>query len=239
MQPKNLNFLQVMKTTPNYEYHFFANMFPLISDAEIDELAENIKVNGLTSPIVIYQGEILDGRNRYIACQKAGVTPDFWEYTGDTPIQFAISMNLHRRHLNTQQRAEIADNIATLPQGARTDLASFEAFSQTEAAELMGVSRSSVQRARAERLRRAKPEQPSKEVDESNSSSNENAAGDGEAASNGKAAIKKKRSKPISDNEQIIKRFNIFVTDLAADLNIRPEIVRAVIWQFSDDAPSV
>jgi ParB-like chromosome segregation protein Spo0J len=195
-----------METTSDYQYHFFANMFSLISDAEIDKLAEDIKVNGLTFPIVLYKGEILDGRNRYIACKKAGVTPDFFEYTGDAPIQFAITANLHRRHLTIEERAKIADNLATLPQGARTDLASFDAFSQTEAAQLMGVSRSSVYRARAARLRRAKPGQPSKEVDESNSS-------------NG--------------------RFNIFVTDLADELNIRPEIVREVIWQFSDDAPSV
>jgi hypothetical protein len=136
-----------MNTFPEYYYHPF-NVFPVISDAELDELAEDIKANGLTHPIIVYEGKILDGRNRYLACKIAGVTPDFFEYLGDTPIQFSLSLNLHRRHLTTSQRAAIAVELATLPQGARTDLASNEArFSQSEAADIMTVSRSTVQRA--------------------------------------------------------------------------------------------
>jgi ParB-like chromosome segregation protein Spo0J len=137
-----------METTPDYEYHPIANVFPLMTNAELNELAEDIKANGLTCPIILYQGKILDGRNRYLACLKAGVTPDFWEYPGDTPVQFVLSLNLHRRHLTISQRAAIAAELATLPQGARTDLASNEArFSQQQAGDAINVSRSSVQRA--------------------------------------------------------------------------------------------
>jgi ParB-like chromosome segregation protein Spo0J len=132
---------------PEYAYHPY-NVFPVISDAEIDELAEDIKTNGLTHPIILFEGKILDGRNRYLACKKADVIPDFFEYPGDTPIQFSLSLNLHRRHLTLSQRAAIAVELATLPQGARTDLASNEArFSQSQAADIMDVSRSTVQRA--------------------------------------------------------------------------------------------
>ena len=141
-----------MSKPPNYEFHPLANLFPLLGDEELDVLAEDIKVNGLTVPIILYQGKILDGRNRYLACQRAGVIPKFREYIDDTPLAFVLSINLQRRHLTIQQRAEIADKLATLPQGARTDLASNEArFSQQQAADAMEISRSSVQRVRAER----------------------------------------------------------------------------------------
>jgi hypothetical protein len=83
-----------MKKPPKYEYHDIANVFPLMTEAELDELAKDIKANGLTCPIVLYDDKILDGRNRYLACQKAGVTPKFWEYPGDTPIQFVLSIAL-------------------------------------------------------------------------------------------------------------------------------------------------
>ena len=57
-------------------------------------------------------------------------------------------MNLRRRHLNESQRALVAAKLATMKQGARTDLASIEAMSQPRAAELLNVGRASVQRAR-------------------------------------------------------------------------------------------
>jgi ParB-like chromosome segregation protein Spo0J len=146
-----------METTPEYEYHRLSNLFPLMTDSEIAKLAEDIKVNGLAFPIILYDGKILDGRNRYLACRKAGVQPDFWEYEGDAPIQFVLSLNLERRHLTISQRAAIAAELATLPQGARTDLASNEArFSQQQAGDAMDVSRSSVQR--AVEVRTADPE---------------------------------------------------------------------------------
>jgi hypothetical protein len=59
-----------------------------------------------------------------------------------------ISLNLARRHLNESQRAMAAARLANMKQGARTDLASIEAMSQTQAADRLNVDRSSVQRAR-------------------------------------------------------------------------------------------
>lgn len=58
------------------------------------------------------------------------------------------AQNGDRRHLTTSQRAMIAARLATMGQGARTDLASIEAMSESDAATLLNVSRSSVQRAR-------------------------------------------------------------------------------------------
>src|SRR2546423_14874072 len=90
------------------DFHEIANMFPLLDDTELDALAEDIQVNGLQEPIWLYEGKILDGRNRYLACKLAGVEPCYQEYTRDEPVQFVISKNIQRRHMTPWQRAFVA-----------------------------------------------------------------------------------------------------------------------------------
>jgi ParB-like chromosome segregation protein Spo0J len=141
------------------QFHPIADAFPLIQGAEFDELVEDIRQFGLREPIVLLDGQILDGRNRWRACQAAGVEPRYETFPGGDPIAFAISANLRRRHMDESQRAMVAAKLANMRQGERTDLASFEArlVSQSDAANLLNVSRSSVQRAR-EVLDHAVPE---------------------------------------------------------------------------------
>lgn len=91
--------------------HPIANIWPMMADAEIQRLAEDIKQNGLLNPIWTYEGQILDGRNRHKACLLAGVTPELRPYTGNNPVQFAFSQNEERRHLNSGQRAALAVEI--------------------------------------------------------------------------------------------------------------------------------
>lgn len=86
-----------------YKYHELANIFPLIEGEEFDKLVDDIQANGLLNPIVLYEGKILDGRNRFNACQQAGVQPLFVEYDGDEPDAYVIALNVRRRHLKQQQ----------------------------------------------------------------------------------------------------------------------------------------
>jgi hypothetical protein len=111
-----------MKTQKNkdYKFHEYSNLFPMASESELSELKEDIRENGLIEPIILYQNKILDGRNRMIACMSEGVTPAFTEYKGNDPLQFVLSKNINRRHLTESQRAAIAAEIATLPQGRKT-----------------------------------------------------------------------------------------------------------------------
>jgi len=78
-----------------------------MAEAELQELADDIKANGLIEPIVLCNGEILDGRNRYLACIEAKVEPGFKDYQGSDPLTYVVSKNLKRRHLTRQQRDEI------------------------------------------------------------------------------------------------------------------------------------
>lgn len=100
------------------EFHELANEFPLISEEETQQLAEDIKKNGLIEPVVLFEGKILDGRNRYNACKLAGrklgesdVVQFEEEYDEDDPVVFVISKNIRRRHLTVGQRAAVAAEL--------------------------------------------------------------------------------------------------------------------------------
>ena len=89
-------------------FHPLADMFPLMEGTEFDALVADIRNHDLIEPIILYEDKILDGRNRYRACQKAGVEPTFRPFMGDDPLAFVISANLHRRHLTIEQKRELA-----------------------------------------------------------------------------------------------------------------------------------
>ncbi len=129
------------------QFHKLASVFPLIDGAPFIELVDDIRRNGLREPIVLYEGEILDGRNRYLACAAAGVDARYETFDGDDPLAYVISLNLRRRHLDESQRAMVAARIATLELGANQH-APIGAPSQASAAEMLNVSRREVQRAR-------------------------------------------------------------------------------------------
>lgn len=82
------------------ETHPYADAWPILSDEELAELAEDIATSGLQNPIVIYGDRILDGRNRAAACGRAGVTPAFVEFEGtdDEALAYVESANGARRH---------------------------------------------------------------------------------------------------------------------------------------------
>ncbi len=97
------------------QLHSACRIFPPLSQEELEELAADIKANGLRNPITTYQGRILDGRNRYKACLLAGVRPRFVKWSGNgSPLQWVVSQNLLRRHLTASQRAAVAYTLLPL-----------------------------------------------------------------------------------------------------------------------------
>ena len=136
--------------SPAVGIHPAADAFPLMSPSELQELADDIKANGLACAIMRDKdGTILDGRNRLAACEIAGVEPRFEKYSGDNPVGFIISANLRRRHLSESQRALVASKLATLSHGGdrRSDQAAnlqLEIPKASVAAAMLNVSERSL-----------------------------------------------------------------------------------------------
>ena len=126
------------------EFHTLASIFPLMTDAEYAALKADIAQYGMRQPIITWQNKIVDGRNRYNVCIQLGIEPQFQEWDGNGDLlAFIVSQNLHRRHLNESQRAVIAEQLANMRQGERTDLqpsANLPKVSQDDAAALFNVS---------------------------------------------------------------------------------------------------
>src|SRR5262249_51012454 len=85
-------------------------LFPMMTAAEFEALAADIKGFGLRHPIVRYQGAVLDGRNRLAACEAVGVEPSFTDHEGHdaSALALVISLNVQRRELTVAQRALVA-----------------------------------------------------------------------------------------------------------------------------------
>jgi ParB-like chromosome segregation protein Spo0J len=139
-----------MKTN-TYELHPLCSMFPPMDTAGIFELADDIKAHGQREAIVLLDGQILDGRNRYLACQAAKVEPRVEPFTGSDALAYVISRNLRRRHLTESQRSMMAEEIlrATNPPAG--------GLTQAGVAEQLHVSERSVQRAASVASKAAKP----------------------------------------------------------------------------------
>lgn len=89
------------------DFHPISNIFPLMGESELLQLGEDIKTHGLRKKITIYEGKILDGRNRFLVCQSLNVLFETEDFAGSyiEALTFVWSMNFHRRHLNPSQNA--------------------------------------------------------------------------------------------------------------------------------------
>ena len=136
-------------------FHPLADIFPLIDGAEFDALRDDIAAHGVREPVILFEGAILDGRNRYRAAQAAGVDCPMTEYRGDDAAAFVVSLNIHRRHLTESQRAMAAAKLANMRVGRPNNPANLRSFfddepatpapvTQGEAAKLLNVSERSL-----------------------------------------------------------------------------------------------
>jgi len=133
------------------EFHPVANIFPMMSGEDSDALKADIEVNGQREPIWTHENKIIDGRNRYNACQTIGIEPAYREWDGKgLLVAFVVSLNLIRRHLNETQRGMVAARLTKMRQGERNDLEpclNSGKVSQSDAAEMLNVPRDTVQKA--------------------------------------------------------------------------------------------
>jgi ParB-like chromosome segregation protein Spo0J len=127
----------------DYVAHPLANMFPMIEGRESENLKESIAKSGILEPITLFQGMILDGRNRYAAAKAVGhpfTAKDFKEWTGTLAEAeaYVISTNLHRRQLTNAQKQEVIQRMIAKNPG----------LGDREVARMCGVSHTTVASAR-------------------------------------------------------------------------------------------
>ena len=111
-----------------FEWHPYAQLFPMMDEDEIESLAQDIEQNGQLAPVQIYDGMILDGRNRYQAIDsinhrrlvegKEPLSLTYGTFANEVnpvndarALAFVKSHNLTRRNLTTSQRAAIATEL--------------------------------------------------------------------------------------------------------------------------------
>ena len=88
--------------------HPICLLIPSADEDELQNLTDDIRAHGLIDPIVLFEGMILDGRNRAAACERAGVAPRYAQFGGgrEDALILVISHNLKRRQLTKQAIAD-------------------------------------------------------------------------------------------------------------------------------------
>lgn len=100
------------ESSMNLEFHHAAELFPLVTGKEFESLKADIAEHGLRELPWTHEGKIIDGRNRVRACRELGKNFSTREWDGNgSPIEFVVSVNLHRRHLTASQRAMVARDM--------------------------------------------------------------------------------------------------------------------------------
>jgi hypothetical protein len=96
-----------------YEQHPLSKAFPPMAKDAFRNLCDDIAADGLQFAIILFEGMILDGWHRYLACKELGIEPEFKEFGGDLAAarKYVISANHHRRNA---KRAQIAMTAADL-----------------------------------------------------------------------------------------------------------------------------
>lgn len=125
------------------------NIFPEMSPEEYQKLLSDLEANGFdnSQPIVVYENAILDGWNRFKACEQIGIGYAVRDFSGSQTeaINFVMRTN-KRRNLTSQQWAAIAadaeDLILFLSAATETERRQkqAESLAETHASGRFGVS---------------------------------------------------------------------------------------------------
>lgn len=154
------------------EFHPMLKDVPLMPLHERDALGADIEKNGQIFPCITWQGKLIDGRNRYLACLSRGIEPTVVEYGKPHAKDFVASVNYFRKHWTTKERSHFAalmsleseaGNPSTkdaTPLNGSNDPVETETPTIPQAADRMGVSVSSVKRARRKIKGKSKPAKP-------------------------------------------------------------------------------
>lgn len=149
------NIIPLRSPTATLKAHELADCFPLMGKDDYKRLCDSI-AKGWSNryPITLYEGKILDGRNRYCALIDASrqdilSRPEtFEEFIGsfDEAKTLVITANLARRNLSHKEKIVAGDKIARCGAGNPQfgKFAELEKTSLNQAARLLGISPRSI-----------------------------------------------------------------------------------------------
>ena len=110
----------------------FRDLIPPLSEEELKLLEDSIAANGCESPIIVWNGVIVDGHNRYSICKKREIPFSLQERAfedRDAAMLWMLRNQLGRRNLNSYQKSNLALRLEPLlteaaekRKGMRTDL---------------------------------------------------------------------------------------------------------------------
>lgn len=130
----------------------------MMSQSEYFSLKADIYTNGQQEKIVLLDGMILDGRNRYKVMRELGRVPEYVDFAGPgTPTQFVYSRANHRNMSDSQKAASAAlfepefarDAAARMKAGVIVREGETKGKAAAVAAGLFGVSTRYVEDAKA------------------------------------------------------------------------------------------
>lgn len=96
--------------------HPVCDVLPKMAADDFAALEADIKAHGVREPGKVYKGFLVDGKHRYLICQKHRIdfpTVELQLPDGASLVEHCVALNLHRRHLTQSQKAAVA--TAMLP----------------------------------------------------------------------------------------------------------------------------
>ncbi len=89
----------------------FKALIPQLSDEEYEQLEANLKAEGCRDPLVVWEGALIDGHNRYKICNENGISFEkinkrFADRS--EAIEWIIRNQFGRRNLDNYQRTKLA-----------------------------------------------------------------------------------------------------------------------------------
>ena len=88
----------------------FRDLIPPLNEEELKLLEASLVADGCESPLIVWNGVIVDGHNRYAICRKHGIPFSIQEKnfsSRDDAMLWMLRNQLGRRNLNDYQRGEM------------------------------------------------------------------------------------------------------------------------------------
>ncbi len=99
----------------------FRDLIPPLNEEELKLLEESIVADGCESPLIVWNGVIVDGHNRYAICRKHEIPFAIQEKnfsSRDDAMLWMLRNQLGRRNLNNYQRVELVLKFEPLVKNA-------------------------------------------------------------------------------------------------------------------------